>query len=103
MGTGAAARERLDTDYAGMKREWQAGYAAGLADAGLNLSRSMRDLAGRPVSGGYSAGYMQVRLLLCLAVIIPFIASLAISAFAINAASLLGLSRGQYGDVGRQN
>lgn len=66
LGTGTSGREKLDADYAGMKREWQEGYARGLADAGRDLSRSMQALLVQPSRniGGYSAGYMQVCMLL---------------------------------------
>lgn len=61
LGSGAA-RDRLDSEYAGMKKDFQLGYMQGRSDAGGALSRSMHDLVMTRQSnvGGYSAGYMQV-------------------------------------------
>ncbi|CAB3401714.1 unnamed protein product [Caenorhabditis bovis] len=56
----SAARRRLDDDYGGRDDRFHEGYAKGLKDAGMTgMSTSMRNLAQRGTSAGYSAGFVQ--------------------------------------------
>uniref|UniRef100_A0A7E4VM27 Fibronectin type III domain protein n=1 Tax=Panagrellus redivivus TaxID=6233 RepID=A0A7E4VM27_PANRE len=61
VGSGTAARQRLDDNYGSRDDRFAEGYSKGLRDAGMtNMTTSMHNLAQRPGSNlGYSAGYMQ--------------------------------------------
>ncbi|KAI6240848.1 hypothetical protein M3Y99_00392200 [Aphelenchoides fujianensis] len=60
LGSGAAARERMDHEYASRTDRFHEGYAKAIRDAGLSgMTNSTYNLANRPNREGYSTGYMQ--------------------------------------------
>ncbi|KAI6201513.1 hypothetical protein M3Y96_00850200 [Aphelenchoides besseyi] len=60
LGSGAAARERMDHEYGSRTDRFHEGYAKAIRDAGLSgITSSTYNLANRPNREGYSTGYMQ--------------------------------------------